>query len=198
LGFKVSGNEAPDTVKPCPATAAELMVTADVPVEESVIAWLAREPTLTLPNVRLELLTVSVEEDALSCIAKICVVLPALAVRVTACDEGTAETVALKPAVVAPAGTVTVAGTVTAVLLLVRPIANPPVAAAAFSVTVQLSVPAPVMELLVQVSAVSTGTPVPVMPTIEVVPVEELLLMFSVPVAEPATAGSNCTVNVAV
>jgi hypothetical protein len=47
-------------------------------------------------------------------------------------------------AVVVPAGTVTDAGTVTEVLLLARVTANPPVGAAALSVTVQASVPAAV------------------------------------------------------
>ena len=77
----------------------------------------------------------------------------------------TAETVALKVAVVAPAGTVTDAGTVTATLLLARLTASPPVGAAAFTVTVQASVPAPAMELLVQVTADGTGVPVPVRAT---------------------------------
>jgi hypothetical protein len=66
-----------------------------------------------------------------------------LAVRVTVCDVLTEETVAAKFAVLEPAGTVTDAGTVTALLLLESPTANPPVAAAAFNVTVQLSVPDP-------------------------------------------------------
>jgi hypothetical protein len=86
----------------------------------------------------------------------------------------------------------------TALLLLARLMAKPSVAAAAFSVTVQLSVGAPVIELLARFSAVSTGTPVPVNVTAEVVPVEELLLIVNVPFAGPAAIGSNCTVSVAV
>lgn len=43
---------------------------------------------------------------------------PALAVRVTACDEPDDETFAVNPALVAYVGTFTVAGTVTAPLLL--------------------------------------------------------------------------------
>jgi hypothetical protein len=69
----------------------------------------------------------------------------------------TADTVAVKLAVVDPAATVTEAGTVTAELLLARLTANPPLGAAAFSVTVQLSVPAPVIDPLAQVSALNTG-----------------------------------------
>jgi hypothetical protein len=46
-----------------------------------------------------------------------------LAVRVTVTELLTDETVAINPAVVDPAGTVTEAGTVTALLLLARPTA---------------------------------------------------------------------------
>jgi hypothetical protein len=49
--------------------------------------------------------------------------------------------VAVKPPVVAPAATVTLAGTVMLALLLDRPTLAPPVGAAALSVTVQEDVP---------------------------------------------------------
>jgi hypothetical protein len=70
----------------------------------------------------------------------------AAAVRVAVWAVVTAETVAVNPALVAPAGTVTDAGTVTALLLLERLTASPPVPAAAESVTVHASVPEPVMD----------------------------------------------------
>ena len=98
---------------------------------------------------------------ALSCSEKVLATLLALAVNVTVCAEPTAETVAVKLPVFDPAATVTEAGTVTAELLLAKLTANPPLGAAAFSVTVQLSVPAPVMDPLTQVSALNTGTLVP-------------------------------------
>ena len=69
----------------------------------------------------------------------------------------TAETVAVKLAVVAPTATVTEAGTETAALLLARLTANPPLAAAVLSVMVQLSVPAPVNDPVVQLRALSVG-----------------------------------------
>lgn len=98
----------------------------------------------------------------------------------------------------APAATVTVAGTVTAALSLVNPTGNPPVAAAAFTVTVQLSVPAPFIDEFVHETAVSTGTPVP-LKAIEVEdPVEELLDSFNCPEAAPAAVGANFTVRFAV
>ena len=64
----------------------------------------------------------------------------------------TDETVAVKLAVVEPAATVTEAGTVTAELLLARLTAKPPVGAAALSATVQVSVPAPVIDPLAQLN----------------------------------------------
>ena len=99
---------------------------------------------------------------------------------------------------VEPAATVTEAGTVTDELLLARLTVNPPVAAAAFSVTVQLSVPGSGDEPLVQLSALSTGTPVPLRLTAVEVPLEELLVRVSEPETAPAVVGSNCTVSVAV
>ena len=110
----------------------------------------------------------------------------------------TAETVAVKLAVVAPAATVTEAGTVTAALLLARPTTNPPLPAAPFSVTVQVSVPAPVNDPLLQFNPLNTGRPVPLKLIKVEDPLAELLVKVSCPVAAPAVAGSNCTVSVAV
>lgn len=79
----------------------------------------------------------------------------AAAVNVTVVALLIAVTAALKLALEEPAATVTEAGTVTAVLLLVRLTATPPLAAAALKVTVQLSVPAPVMEAALQETPLS-------------------------------------------
>lgn len=110
----------------------------------------------------------------------------------------TEETEAVKLAEVAPEATVTEAGTVTAELLLARPTANPPLAAATFRVTVQLSVPAPVIDALLQLKPVNAGAPEPVRVTTVDVPVDELLVKVNDPVSAPAAVGSNCTVSVAV
>ena len=67
---------------------------------------------------------------------------PAVPVSVAVVFDVTAATVALNPAVVDPAGTVTEAGTVTDELLLDSVTTAPPAGAAAVSVTVQASVPA--------------------------------------------------------
>ena len=69
----------------------------------------------------------------------------------------TAETVAEKLAVVAPAATVTLAGTVTEALLLARLTLKPPVGAPLVRVAVQVSVAAPVINALLQVKALSVA-----------------------------------------
>ena len=122
----------------------------------------------------------------------------ALAVNVAVCAVLTAETAAWKPALVAPAATVTDVGTVTEELLLVRLTVKPPLGAAAFSVAVQLSVAAPVSELLAQLTPLSTGCPVPLSAMVELVPVEELLVSVTVPFAAPVAVGSKPIVSVAV
>ncbi|MFY9855686.1 MAG: hypothetical protein WAK26_17585, partial [Terracidiphilus sp.] len=81
--------------------------------------------------------------------------LPALAVSVTACTVATDDTVAVNVALVPPFVTVTVAGTVTAALLLDRLTTTPSVGASEVSVTVQESVPEPVMDAFPQESALS-------------------------------------------
>ena len=173
---------APDIVKPVPLSVAELMVTGAVPVEVNVTGSVEAVFTVTLPNARLVGLTVNVGTAAFSCRAKLLETLPALAVRVTACAVVTEETVAVNPALVALAGTTTVAGTVTAALLLVKPTLKPPLPAAVVSVTVHASLPAPVIDALLQdnaLNAAGTAVPVPVRLTTAVPLVDELLWMVS-------------------
>ena len=178
----MTGKVAPDMVKPVPLSAAELIVTGAVPVELNVTSCVDDVFTVTLPNVRLPGLMVNVGTAAFSCRAKLLETPPALAVRVTACAVVTDDTVAVNPALLALAGTTTVAGTVTAALLLARATVKPPLPAAALSVTVQVSLPDPVMDALLQDNALNTpGTAVPVpVRLITAVPlVDELLWMVS-------------------
>jgi hypothetical protein len=168
------------------------------PVEVRVTDWVAGVFSTTFPKVMLLALMLRAGVGGLSCRAKVLETEPAVAVKVTVCALVTDETVAEKPAVLAPDATVTDDGTVTAELLLARLTARPPVAAAAFSVTVQLSVPAALMDELVQETAVSTGTPVPLKAMGVDAPVEELLARVSWPAAAPAAVGSNRTVRFAV
>ena len=59
LGFSVTGNVAPDTVKPVPLTAAELTATAVVPLDVNVTGSVALEPSITSPKLKLLGLSVS-------------------------------------------------------------------------------------------------------------------------------------------
>jgi len=154
--------------------------------------------TATLPKSTLLELRLSVGPEALSCSVKLCVTPPALAVSVADCEELVGETDAVKAALLEPAGTVTAAGTLTNELLLARVTANPPLADAALSATEQLTVSVPVIDPAEQVSAFSTGTPVPLRLIAADPPDKELLVSVSCPVAGPAAEGANCTFSVAV
>ncbi len=187
---------APENEKPVPVIVTELTVTGWPPVELKVTVCVVGVFRFTLPKLMLVELMVNSGDEEIACRVKVVETEPALAVKVMVCVLDTEETVAENVAVVAPAATVTEAGTVTAELLLARFTVNPPVAAAAFSVTVQLSVPDPVMDELVQESPVSTGTPVPLRAMVVEAPAEELLVRVNWPVAAPAAVGSNCTVSI--
>ena len=80
-----------------------------------------------------------------------------LAVSIAVCDELTEATVAANEVAVAPAATVTLAGTVTAVLLLAMEIVWPVEGADPLSVTVHVVEPAPVNELTRHERALTPG-----------------------------------------
>ena len=60
LGFSVSGKLGPETEKPAPVIVAEVTVTAAVPVEVKVNVCVPAVLTVTLPNLKLAALTLSV------------------------------------------------------------------------------------------------------------------------------------------
>ncbi|MGB6687460.1 MAG: hypothetical protein WBE76_06425 [Terracidiphilus sp.] len=198
FGVKVTGNEAPETVKPVPVIVAELIVSVPLPLEVNVTDCVVGVFKFTLPKETLLALRVSAGTEAFSCRANEVEALPKLAVSVAVSTEVTAETVAVKPTLVALAGTVAVAGTLTEELLLARLTVNPPLGAAPLSATVQESDPAPVIEELLHESELSVATPVPLKFTVAVPPEVALLAMVSVPVIAPEAVGSNCTCSVAV
>jgi hypothetical protein len=103
----------------------------------------------------------------------------------------TALTVAGKLALVAPAATVTEAGTVTAEEMLARFTSWPPVGAAALRVTVQVSVAAFVSEALAQLRLLGIACAIPLRAMVEVAPVEESLVRMNFPLAAPALFGLN-------
>lgn len=155
--------------------------------------------TGTFPKLMLDALNESVGTAALSCSAWVAEAPLAIAVSIAVWVVVTAATVAVNPVEVAPAGTVTDAGTVTALLLLVRFTISPPGPAAAVSITVQAPLPAPVNELVAQLRALSApGAALPVpLRLIAAKPGEALLLILRTPLAAPATAGWKTTVRTA-
>lgn len=182
-------------MKPAPDSKGLLTVTGAVPLEVRMTDCGAAAAFIcTLPKARFVALTVSAGTAAFNCRANVFKAPLALAVNVTASELPTDEIVAGKPALVAPAGTVTRAGTATAALLLARLTSKPPLGAASLSVTAQGSLPDPVMEELAQESPLRTAgadVPVPVKSITVTVPVEELLEIVSSPLAVPAVVGLN-------
>jgi hypothetical protein len=176
------------------------MVSARLPDEVSVSDCVFDALSWTAPKLTLAGLMVRPRVSAFSCSAVWADTPFAVAVMVAVCAVVTAEAVAVKAAVVAPLATVTDAGTVTALLLLLRVTVTPPLLAADVRVTVQASVVAPVSELLLQETALGAGTawPVPLRLTVAVPPAVALLLMVSVPAAAAAVLGSKVIAMVAV
>ena len=191
------GKVTPETLKPVPLTVAELTVTATLPVELRVRVWVVAVLTLTLPKEMLLELTESVELAALSCMDAVADVPPAVAVMVAVCAVLTEATVAVKDALVAPAATVTEAGTVTALELLARVTVVPPVGAAAFKVAEQVEEPEPVKVVVVQETAESETAPVPLRVTVVVGLLDELVAKAICPDEAPEAVGANLTVSVA-
>jgi len=175
----VRGRVNPEIEKPVPLIVAEVTISGRAPVEVMVSVWVAGVFRLTSPKAMLVELMLIVDTAAFNCREKVLEMVPALDESVTVWAVLTDATVAEKLALAEPAGTVTDAGTVTAELLLERPTVNPPLGAAAFRATVQVSVPDPVIEELVHDSEVSTGTPVPLKATEVEEPVDELLTSVS-------------------
>lgn len=137
---------------------AEFTVTAEAPVELNVTDCVAIALTTTLPNETVVAFTLRVPFPAGdSCRAKVVDVPPALAVMVAVCDEPTAAAAAVKPTLVALAGTVTLAGTVRDALLLARLMLMPLVGAAAVKLTVHATDPAPPIEAALQETAFSAA-----------------------------------------
>jgi hypothetical protein len=196
-GFNVMGKLPPEILKPFPVTVAAFTVTGTLPVDVSVTVCELVAFTRTLPKATLPVLIVSVGVAAFSCRAKLFVAPFALAVTLTACAVLTELTAAVNAALVAPDETVTAPGNVTAALLLDKPTAWPALGAAEFSVTVQASVAAPVIDALLQEIALTTAVPVPASAIVVVGVPFELLPIVNCPVASPAAVGANCTLSVA-
>lgn len=195
----MTGTFPPETANPLPATVVALTVTASIPVDESVSDCAAAVPTATFPKERFDALMLNPGVIAFSCRENDCDVPFAFADNITVSGELTAFTVAINAALLAPAATCTAVGTLTAVLLLIRLMESPLLGAVAVSVTVQLSVPAPVIVPLAHVSALREGVvdtaPVPLSPTRIAAPLGSLLATANCPLAVPALVGEKLTPN---
>lgn len=134
---------------------------------------------------------------AVSCKVNVLFTPPAEAVRVTLWAVLTAEAVAVNEALVDPPATVTEEGTETALLLLARETVSPELLAADVSVTVHVSVAAPVMELLLQLRPLRLplffNFPWPVRCIFLGPPCLLLVVKVSVPLAVPVEVGEKAT-----
>jgi hypothetical protein len=158
-GFRVTGMLLPDKLKPVPATVAALIVTDAAPVELRVTDCATGVFNATLPNETVVALILRMRDAAFNCSVRLLETVPALAVSVTTCAVLTGDAVTVNPALVALAGTVTDAGTLTAPLPPERLTLNPPLGAAPLNVTLQASVADPVSEALLQERALRVTFP---------------------------------------
>ena len=157
-GLRVSGKLVPERVKPVPVTVAALIVTDAAPVDPRVTDCATGVFNATLPNETVVALILRILEAGFNCSVKLLETVPAAAVSVTACAVLTDEADAVNPALVALAGTVSVAGTLTAPLLLERFTLKPPLGAEPLNVTWHASVAGPVNEGAAQERALRVTT----------------------------------------
>ena len=162
--MSVAGRLRGEIEKPLPLTITEFTVTAAVPDEVRVTVCVVALLTTMAPKEMLLAFRLRTGFAAFSCRESVREVLPVVAVRVTACEVLTDAICAMKVALVAPAGTVTELGTVTALLLLARPTFKPAAGANPERLTVHASASDPVMEMLLQKTALTVdeaAMPVP-------------------------------------
>ena len=121
-GFKVTGVVIPVAPNSDPATEIEEIVTAAVPEEVSVTNCVPVLPTETFPNDTDEALTArpATPDAGENVMVNVLATPPACAVIIAVCGVATLETVALNRALIAPDFTVTLLGTITTGLLLVK------------------------------------------------------------------------------
>lgn len=181
----------PETEKPVPEIESELRLTATVPLEVTVTDLVTAVPTATLPNESEVAFRLRAAVAALSCTATDREVVPVVAVRVTDCALVTEAAFATNVAVDAPAGTETLAGTVTELLLLAREALRPPAGAGPDKLTVHVSASDPVIEVLLQDTALTVGVIVVPVPLRLTAAVGALLEMVNCPDVVLAVVGSN-------
>lgn len=162
-----------------------------MPLEVSVTVCVVAVFTTTLPNATLDALTLSAAVAAFSCSDTDRDVVPVVAVTVALCAVVTEAMFAVNVALLAAAGTITDAGTVTKLLLLPRLTLTPPMGAEPDKLTVHRSASDPVIEVLlheIPLTVGATNVPVPLRPTVAV---EALLAIVSCPVTVFVADGAN-------
>jgi hypothetical protein len=198
-------------VKPAPAIEAEFTVTAEVPDEVSVTEAFADEFTVTLPKLRVEVLSVNcglVAAIPVPARATVAVLPLVELLLMVSCPAAAPATVGRNCSCrVTDWFGLSVTGRVPATMLKPAPAIE-----AEFTVTAEVPDDVSVTEafaeeftvtlpkLRVEALSVNCGlaaaVPVPVRATVAVLPFVELLLMVSFPVAAPATVGRNCSCRV--
>lgn len=116
----MAGRFPPETENPVPDAESELMVTATVPLEVTVMDCETEVPSATFPKDREVALRLNAGVAAFSCRATLFEDELAPAVNVAVWAVLTEATLAVKEALEAPDATDTLAGTLTALLLLDR------------------------------------------------------------------------------
>jgi hypothetical protein len=148
-----------------------------------------------VPKEMLFAFRLSAAEAAFSCNESVFEEVLLVAVNTADCALVTDDTFAVNDALVAVAGTVTEAGTVTILLLLVRLTLTPPVGAEPDRLTTQESANDPVIDALLQLTALMFGVTVVPVPLRLTVAEGALLAIVNTPLVEMAEVGSNWTVS---
>jgi hypothetical protein len=209
-GLSVTGKLPPRMLKPTPVIAAEFTVTGDVPVDVSINGCVVAVFTVTLPKLRFNAFTVNcgfaavpVPPRATSAVPPVAelllIVIWPLAIpavvgsnctcSVRACD-GFSVTGKLEATIVKPAPVITTEFTVT-VEVPVDVSVNDCVVAV-FTATL----PKLRLATLTDNCGLAAAVLVPLRVTIAVLPVDELLLIITWPLADPVVVGPNCTCSV--
>jgi hypothetical protein len=188
-GLRVAGRLVGDAEKPLPLTVIELTVTEAVPVEVRVTVWVVGLFNTTPPNAMLVAFTDSAGVPAFNWSETVRDVLPVVAVSVADCALLTEATFAVNAALAAVAGTRIEPGTVTAALLLDSATVKPPVGAEPDRLTEQESVSVPVIETVLQLTALTVGVPVAPVALRLTADAGALLDTVNCPLTEPAVVG---------
>ena len=190
-GLRVAGTRTGEPEKPLPVTITEFTVTGAVPLEVSVTVCVVELFNTTAPNEMPVAFRVSAGVAEFSCSETALEALPVVAVNSTACALDTEATFAVNTALVAAAGTVTELGTVTAASLLVSPTMSPPVGAVPDKLTVHASASDPLIDVLLQDTALTVGVTLVPVPLRLMIAVGALLEIVNCPVTAPAEVGLN-------